>query len=176
MKINIKHYGINIDLRKEFNTVLQAYGYHVLLLRKGSINCVCGNEVGQAYSLLCPQCLGIGNVIQAEKIKVIGRPGAQYIDTPSSDQLTPAGDIYSPARIFYMTYNLVPTIGSQILEVSWQKDKPVSLLAAYKVQYANIERLEGGRGEYGAVNTQRDIINATFKEQAMRNLTIHVRE
>jgi len=169
MKINN---NVDINLREEFNTLTDDYGYYALLIRKSEMNCpICSSQEGQQYSGVCPSCLGIGRRIKIERIKLLGQQAAQVIATPNNSVYTNVGDIYSDAKAYYVKYDINPHVGDFIYEVSFDKfDRVVNLHGCYKIEYSEPYRMDNGRSEYKICSTHRENTNITIKEGMLKEL------
>lgn len=168
MDINLIKNGI--ILRDEMEEMLDDWGYDILLVRSSRMLCSCASKEGQQASTFCTKCMGIGRRIRLEKQTVVGVTGSQVITRPNTTRHELLGEMYSDAKKFYTRFSVHPNVGSYIYEVSWKNGKPVNILGVYKIEYAEPFRMDGGKIEYYAISTHREVINIDFKEKILHEL------
>ena len=173
--MDIKVGSIDINLREEMQIMQDEWGNTVLLVKALSMLCSCAKGQGQQSSPLCPLCLGIGRKIRLEKISAVVKEASQVISLPNNQVTTSIGEIYANAKIFYIKYEIKPTVGSYIYEISWYKDKPATIIGMYLIEYAEPYRMDSGKTEYYVCATHKDMTNIKFKQKSIKNLKIYTR-
>ena len=174
--MDIKRKELDIDLRVEMQELIEDYAYHALLVRTSDMSCSCTEGQSQQYSTICPICLGTAKRIRLERINVISKLAIQTTRLVNATIQSKLGEISSDSKVFYIKYNIKPSVGSLICEVSWKNNKPVSILGVYKIEYTVPLRMEHGRSEYAVVVAHREVTNVDFREKTIRTMKIHVRE
>lgn len=171
--MDIKLKNTDIDLREEISILEKDYGYEVVLVRPSKMQCTCVAQQGQQAAPFCPKCLGLGRRIRLEKIKVVAREALMVNATQVSTQYTELGNMYTNTRVFYIKYNIHPPVNSYIYHVSWNNDKPCTILGMYKIRYSESIRGDNGRTEYYLCSGYRDTSSVTQKEEVLKNFKIY---
>lgn len=136
-----------MNLRSEFNQILQTYGYPVLLVRQNKkMRCSCWDEKTQSACRECPICFGIGFKPIVEKHWV------RDMETGSDDRLaqigsqTRIGEIYTPGRAYFCRWDVETMAGDLIVEVDWtEQGKPYYAgKGIYEVNLVDPQRFERG--------------------------------
>lgn len=147
-----------IDMRQEFDNLLDDYGHYVLLIRqnkKVSIPKSFDNNLGLdcAYTIERHLC-------RAET--------ASIPETlPRMQQGASAGEMAIASKMFYLKYDVRPSKGDLIVEVSWEDDKPIidEYTAIYEINYPEPFKGDGGRIEYFRAACELNPIEATVRLQ-----------
>lgn len=160
-----------IDLRKEFDEILEEFGYDVLLQRTNRrIHCKCWNRTSGEGDPECPVCNGTGWVIRIERIRVRREDASQVVTRPSRVQSSPIGKAWTSSAVYYMRYSVAPQVGDIIYEVKWSQNQPVQLVAAYEINDINALIGDGGRVEYYAAYTRLDSTNLKHQSLQIRKI------
>lgn len=179
----------SIDLRQEFDRIIEQYGHYVLMQRTSRrIRCVCWDEKVQESSVdiyvqrtkykgkkldTCPRCLGKGWISRIERHKVRRDNASQIIALPNLKKQMNLGQIAQDTRVFFMKWDTVPKKGDMIYEVGWDTlnpKKPTNLIQAFEIQTAEDMRAEGGRTEFYQVTTKEINIDTTIRGIVIRKL------
>ncbi|MCW4013579.1 MAG: hypothetical protein NWF07_11395 [Candidatus Bathyarchaeota archaeon] len=156
-----------MDIRKDFENVLDLYGHYVLLIRQNTkVRCRCWNESRQEANKKCPNCLGTGYHFTAEKH--LCRSDVQAIPEtlPRISNSTQAGEFSVDSKMFYMKHTVRPSKGDLICEMEWdENDKPVvdEYTSIFEVNYPQPYRGDKGRIEYFRVACMVDPIEASIR-------------
>jgi hypothetical protein len=144
-----------MDLRKEFDTILEQYGFPVLVVRSDrKLRCSCWNEKTQEADRECPICFGLGYVPVVEKHMT------RSTDTSVPESLamlgseTPSfGAISVPGRVYYMRYNAILHPTDLIVDVDWTSTgRPVyNGGGIYEVSHVDPKKFERGQLIYNKV-------------------------
>jgi hypothetical protein len=175
-----------IDLRKEFNQLVEEDGHYVLLQRASrKIYCLCWNEVRQESDIdlyfknikkqnpglsTCPRCMGIGRVCRIERHKIRRDIASQLISLPQLEKQLPMGPLATETRVFWMKYDAHPRIGDIIMEVGWDGQKPSHLIKAYEITHVDGLRGKGGRIEYHQVTAKESNIYTDIRHFVVRRM------
>jgi hypothetical protein len=144
-----------MDLRKEFDAILEQYGYPVLVVRsERKVRCSCWNEKTQEATKECPVCFGLGWVPIVEKHMT------RCVDTSVPESLAmlgaekaPFGAISVPGRSYYMRYNAQLRPTDLIVDVEWNdRGKPIyNGGGIYEVSHVDPKRFERGELIYNKI-------------------------
>jgi hypothetical protein len=144
-----------MDLRKEFDEILEKYGFNVLVVRSDrKLRCSCWNEKTQEADRECPVCFGKGWVPVVEKHTV------RSMDTSVPETLAMLGQDSSkigglsiPGRVYYTRYNLLISATDLIVDVDWSSNgKPIyNGGGIYEVSHVDPKRFEKGELIYNKV-------------------------
>jgi hypothetical protein len=144
-----------MDLRKEFDAILEQYGYPVLVVRsERKLRCSCWNEKTQEADRECPVCFGLGWT------PIIEKHMTRSMDTSVPESLamlgaeTPSfGPISVPGRFYYMRYNALLRPTDLIVDVDWtDRGKPIyNGGGIYEVSHVDPKRFERGELIYNKV-------------------------
>jgi hypothetical protein len=161
-----------INLREEFNELLQDYGYEFLIQRQSNIfNCNCSQKkeekIFRNNQYKCNICNDSGKIIKLEKRKGIKQSVSQ--ETLIN---TGIGKISTPTYKFYFDYASPIQKGDIIYEVGWVKNIPRTLHNRYEITYHEFVRGNKGRIEYiiilaeerniNLISLQKEFINNIF--------------
>lgn len=162
---------MGIDLRSEFQTILNEAGHYVLLQRsKKGLRCRCWNERYQEPESDCPICNGTGRVVRIERHLARRDSGSQVISKPYQVQQTPIGKMAIEAQIFYLKHDTKPQSGDYIYEVGWKNTQPTHLETAYIINDVQAMRGDRGRIEFWAVSVRQETKDVEYKRIAVRKL------
>lgn len=140
-----------MDLRHEFDRILDNFGHYVLLQRTSrQVRCICWNEKYQESSVEqykrltkypgelsgCPRCLGKGWISRIERHKVRRDNASQIIALPQLTKQMDIGQVATEARVFYMRFDAHPKKGDIIFEVGWRGHKPTHIIQCFEIQAA----------------------------------------
>lgn len=160
-----------MDLRKEFDAILEEYGFPVLVVRSDrKLRCSCWSEKMQEADRECPVCFGLGWVPTVEKhmVRSMDSSVPETLAMIGQD-MPPFGPIAIPGRIYYTRYNanLRPT--DLIVDVDWTKGgKPLySGGGIYEVSHIDPKRFDRGRLIYNKVYVKDEPV-----EKAIRGFRI----
>jgi hypothetical protein len=124
----------NIDLRLEYDQLVEDYGHEIRYARKTTMPCTA--EVSNHD--LCKECLGTGVVLMYET-HTVRRDTATIPETwPGSVSLKSVGDWQVPAYIYYMRHDSHPETNDLIID----SDK------IYEIKFPDPLRGDKGRIEY----------------------------
>lgn len=108
----------NIDLRKEFDKLLDEFGFDVLMSRNiKHTRCKCFDNLHGVGKADCKYCGGSGNITSLEKVKVI----YQNASSDSFVKMTELGLTISNTIVFYMKNTIIPNEEDQIFVVGYDK-------------------------------------------------------
>ena len=147
----VNHYSDGIDLRYDMETILNYYGFFVLLHRNYRIHCNCFREdIYKNGEKGCSYCNGTGFVNRIEKhltrrMVVMERTmGGSMRDAEFGRMLV---DDYK----FFFHHYVMPKPQDLIYMVTWDNsDMPTHLIYEYEVVNTNELRGNNGRIEYWA--------------------------
>jgi hypothetical protein len=160
-----------IDLRKEFDEILEEYGHDVLLQRTDRrVHCKCWNRGTSEADPECLICNGTGWVTRIERIRVRREDASQVITRPNRAQGSPLGKVWASSAVYYMRYSVVPQVGDFIYEVRWRHNQPVKILSAYEINDINALRGDRGRVEYYAGYARLDSTNLRHQNLQIRKI------
>lgn len=160
-----------MDLRQEFNELLDEFGHYVLLHRTGrKIRCRCWNEKYQEADSNCLICGGTGWVSRIERHKIRRQRAVQVISQPNLNQQTTLGKMWIDAQSFYMHHNVYPKVGDYIYEVGWSGYRPTHLINAYRINDVDGHRGDNGRIEFWSSAGKAETINHSFKNILVRSI------
>ena len=171
MDFKIKNF--DIDLRTEFSILENDFGHDCLLVRPSKMLCTCSAQEGQQAAPFCPKCLGTGRRIKLERIKAVSREALMVNATQVSTMFNQFGEMYTNTRVYYLNYKLVPPPDCYIYNVSWVDNKPKTIIAAYKMRYAEAIRGDNGRTEFYVCSGYRDTTSLTKREDALKYFKIY---
>lgn len=176
-----------MDVREEFQRILDEYGYYVLMQRSSRrIRCVCWDEIAEessvtkyiertksAFLKTCPRCLGQGWVSRIERHQTRRDNASQIIALPQLKKQLMLGQIATDTKVFYMKWNTVPQKGDIIYEVGWDRlnpKKPTHMIQAFEIQQPEDMRAQGGRTEFYQVTTKEVNIDTDVRNVVIRKL------
>jgi hypothetical protein len=163
-----------IDLRKEFEELINQYGHYVLLQRTSRhIRCRCFDEVRQEGDASCRVCLGKGWISRIERHKVRYDSATQIVSRPNLNQIGPIGHSWVDARVFYFKHDVHLQVGDIIYEVGWDKknpQKPTHLIRAFAINDVYAYRGDNGRIEYQVASVRAETVNTKIRNIVIRSL------
>lgn len=163
--------GSEIDLRKETEYILNKYGLFVLLRRNFKIHCSCYKSVNGDYNSKCSLCGGTGFINRIEKHlarKIIGVSNRTLVQNLNDAEFS---RIMVDAYKFYFHYYVNPQIQDLIYVVTWDGDKPSTLVAEYEIVNTDDMRGDNGRIEYWQAYCRSRVIGSKpFKKMNIRRL------
>jgi hypothetical protein len=164
--------SINIDLRKEFDDLMDEYGYPILLHRTGrKIRCRCWNEKYQEAKTKCPICVGTGWVSRIERHTLRDTSAVQTIARTGLGEQTGLGKMWVDAKTFYMRHNSNPKVGDYLYEVGWtSSQKPSHLSHVYRINDIIANRGDNGRIEYWTVSAKSETVNMEWQNIVVRSI------
>ena len=138
-----------MNLRNEFDRILEKYGYPVLVVRQSKkLRCSCWNEKTQEADRKCPRCFGLGWNPLVEKHLARAEELAGQETIARSIVTGGYGQISATNRTYYMkvSANLAPK--DLIVDVDWtDSGKPVYKGAGiYEISHVD-ETLRYEKGE-----------------------------
>jgi len=158
-----------MNLRAQFQSLLNQYGHYVLLLRKDNTKkCSCWNDSYGTADKTCHHCLGLGYLFTLEKIKVRTRLASSRPETVARIvRSLPPADILIESRLFFTFYNVTAQSGDLIITVDWNGDRPIigDYTVVYEVGYTEPERGSHGRIEFMKIFCKADPVEHTFRLQ-----------
>ena len=157
-----------MDLRAEFQSIMQEYGRPILLLHKDETKrCPCWNDTYGTASKECPICLGLGYVFTLERH--MARTVIQSIPEtlPRINRSLAPAEISITSRIFFTTHDVIAKEKDLIIDTSWSGDKAIidPYTGVYEVGYVEPERGDNGRIEYIKIFTKIDPVEHSFRLQ-----------
>lgn len=157
---------IPIDMRSEFENILEEFGIDVLFVRNQKfVRCTCFDDVNKTGDPKCQKCFGNGYFASIQKIKTFKSSNGfgKFVQTD-------IGQIVQNASIFYMNYKMLPKERDMILKVTWKNGFPIDVLEVLEINAINEARGDRGRVEYygATVSSRTDLVNLFSK--ALREL------
>lgn len=161
---------VGIDLRKEFEIVLQETGHYILLQRtKKGLRCRCWSERYLEPIENCPICNGTGRVVRIERHLSRRDSASQIVSSPNLTQQAPIGRMSLDAQRFFFKHDAHPQVGDYIFEVGWNKETPTHLQKIYAINEVQPMRGDRGRIEYWRVSVREESKNKDLKEITVRS-------
>lgn len=160
-----------IDIRKEFNQMLDEDGFFILMQRSGrQTRCSCWNEKYQEADPVCKLCAGIGWVSRLERHKVRKKAALQVETQPNLNVQTGLGKMWVTAFTFYMKHDTHPKVGDYLVEVGWKGRKPTHLVQTYRINDIVGVRGDNGRLEFYQVSVKSETFTQDAKAEAIRKV------
>lgn len=163
-----------IDLRKEFNQLLEDYGYFILLQRTSrKIRCRCFDELRLEGDSKCRLCMGKGWVSKIERHKTRHDSAFPPTARTSLTAIHPTGPIWTDGKVFYFKHDVDLKSGDMIYEVGWDRrnhQKPTHLIKAYSISDTLEYRADNGRIEYRSGIAIGETFNSKIRNIVIRSL------
>lgn len=151
-----------MDMRLEFNKLLQQYGHYVLLVHNNRrLRCSCWNDKTQEALKTCPYCFGLGHIpvvtrhLCRERIVTVADSMGRIL------QPYQYGETTIPSRGYYFKHDVEIAVKDFIVDVPFDaRNIPIlSDYRIYEINYAEGFRGEKGRTEYIKVYASADTVN-----------------
>ena len=145
-----------IDLRQEFEDILENYGHYILLVRQNK-------KVPLPKSYDTNLGLNYGYTIERHLCRSMTAGIPQTL--PRMPVGSMPGEIVVSSKMFYLKYDVKPQKDDLVIECAWDGEKPVidEYTAIYKLNYPEPFRGDQGRIEYFRAACEQDPIEATLR-------------
>lgn len=146
------------DLRLELDQLLQDYGHYILLIRQDK-----KVKIPKSYK----NNLGLRYAYTIEKHICRSETASVPETLPRINQGQLPGEMAIASKMFYLKHDVRPQKGDLIVEIEWDKDKPIidEYTSIYEINYPEPLRGDGGRIEYFRVACRLDPIESTLRLQ-----------
>lgn len=146
-----------MDLREDFERILQDFGYNVLIVREDTkVRCSCWSEKTQESPRSCPVCFGLGTVPKIEKHTTRMQDASVPISYPGMSKRTEIGDMAVPGLAYFFKHDVRLSIGDLIVEVDWSSSNKPTYEGGYisSVSHIDNKRWRGGQSAYQKAYTE----------------------
>ena len=143
-----------MNLREEFELILEQYGYPVLVVRQNKKRrCSCWVEKRQEADRECPVCFGLGFN------PIVEKHTTREVDTSVPETFTliaregKFGGMAVPGRQYYFKHDTPFVPGDLIVDVDWsEQGKPVYTgKGIYEISHTDPNRFERGENVFNKV-------------------------
>lgn len=162
--------GNGIDLRKEMKFLENTEGFEILLRRNFKVHCSCFDSLYNESSMKCQLCGGTGHVNRVEKhltkrdFSIMDR---SFLRNMSDGEFNRTGiTLYK----YYFQHYVAPTIQDLLYYVTWENNRPKTLIAEYEIISSNPNRADGGRIEYYSCMSKERIVGKPIKKSIVRKI------
>jgi len=115
-----------MDLRYEFDKIIETYGYPVLVVRQSKkLRCSCWNEKTQEADRACPACFGLGWNPIVEKHEARGEDTSVPETLGRLTQSGTFGNIGVHSRKWFMRPEAEVVSKDYVVDVEWKNGRPV---------------------------------------------------
>lgn len=151
-----------MDLKYEFEKILDEYGHYVLLVHADKTErCSCFDEKTQEACRRCPVCSGVGYVNTVEDVLT------RDVDTAVPESLVlleragGMGGMSIPGRQYYFKNEVSVGVGDLIVDVEWYDDgRPYYTNGGiYEISHIDPNRFKGGEHVFHKVYCKDEVIN-----------------
>jgi len=126
-----------------FDALLHQYGRSVIYVKRNlQFRCSCYVERSGEATLNCYKCLGTGYVTELIKWNVRSRQGNIPLSMPNAFEFTSMGHFGNEAHIYYSAPSLTPAIGDYVLEVQWDKERPMRIMQKMIISFVDPKMFE----------------------------------
>lgn len=154
---------MNIDLRKEFETLMHDYGHWVVLRHAlPGRRCSCISKITKEALSGCTKCLGSGRAYTDTFVKARKSRPIKFTHAVGGEALTGPVQGTTPEYIYYLRFETRPSQDDYVLEIGLtpaDRDPviPCLVTAVYNITDVREMRMDSGRVEYYALSTERQI-------------------
>lgn len=151
-----------IDLKYEFDNIIEKYGHPVIILHKNrNQRCNCVDKITRSANANCPVCLGMGYINSAEitKIRIVSKYSLENFKFTEVGKTT-----ISQANMFFKS-EVRPQKDDLVIQCEFVEGKPVidEYSGIYLIDNVAPLRADGGQIVYFNASVETQLINQDKK-------------
>lgn len=156
-------------LRDELRDMIQRDGYpYLFLIQSRKIRCTMWD--GKEHPAECMHCAGTGWTVRWARRKAMKQNASDVVSHHSLTRPVSAGEIWSPAYVFFTDPTLPLHPGDRIYDVGWRQGKPWGLSGVYDIRHAEQVRGEGGKPVYLYIGAMHLSTHIGFHERLIQQM------
>lgn len=161
---------MGIDLRKEFQVILDSDGLdYLFLIQSRTIRC--SKWSGKEHNPRCLECGGTGWAIRFGKYKAIKQNASTLINHAVLTQNISMGSVWSPGYIFFAPPHIPLQIKDRIFEVGWRNGIPWGMNQYFTVNHLDVMRGVDGKPAFLYIGAMTESVDAPFQNTLVNALS-----